>query len=98
MFSITDLIIDGEKIIIQYPLFKIAKRKIIPLEYIKEIEINFRSGITHGAMMPSYIEFYKKDQTSSKVYYKLSKEELELFNSIMESMGIRLIIKNNPYL
>lgn len=98
MFLITDLIIDYEKIIIQYPFLKIAKRNIIPWGYIKEIQINFRSGLTHGAMMPSYIEFEKKDQTSSKVYYKLSKEELKLLNSIAMSKGIRLIIKNNPYI
>ena|SRR5690554_6763783 len=97
LLSITDLIVDNKKIIIHYPFLKIVKKNIILWDLVESLKINFREGITHGALMPSYIEIVTKDGKSSKVYYKLSMVELKLFKDIVESKGKILEIINNPY-
>lgn len=97
ILSITDLTVDNENVVIDYPFLKIVKKNIVKWSFIESLKVNFRKGLTHGALMPSYIEIETKDGDSFKVYYKLTKKELELLKSIVDVKGKAIKIINNPF-
>ena len=96
ILSTLDLEVDSNEISIKYPFIFFIKSENISWESVKKIEIVFRNGLTHGAMMPSYILFID-EKFSKKVNYKLSKEELTILVNIVSNKGVGYECKNNPY-
>lgn len=96
LLSTLDLRIDTEKISIKYPFLFFLDEVIINWESLKKVKVVYRSGLTHGAMMPSFIHFIGIERVK-KVNYKLSREELQTVRNLVESKGIVFECKNSPY-
>lgn len=98
IITFDQIIFNEKRITILYPFFKLIKPKNIDWEQISKIVLTYRSGLTHGPMMPSSVEIHIIGQKPTKVYYHPTKEELSLLIEIVEGANKTLIIKNNPYI
>jgi len=98
ILTFKQVIFNEKRIVILYPFFKLIKPKHIDWGEILKIILCFRSGLTHGPMLPSYLEIQRYEQKSIKVYFHPTKEELDLLIDIVESANKKIVIKNNPYL
>lgn len=97
IFSSTlDMIVDQKKISIKYPFLLFWKDNVINWESLSKVVVVYRSGLTHGSMMPSYIEF-TENKMSKKVNYRLSKEELQILEELVKSKKVAFECINNPY-
>ena len=95
--STVDIIVNESNIQIEYPYMPFNKNVFFKWGGINKVEVVYRGGCTHGAMMPSYMIFHFKNGKQKKENYRLSREELNLLKSLIESKGVKFICKNNPY-
>ena len=76
LVATTDINSSNDGMIIRKPFNPIYSDALFYWNDLLKVRVVYRGGITHGAMMPSYIEFTGKGK-SRKVNYRLSKEELQ---------------------
>src|SRR5690606_7596780 len=93
--SMLEMVVNKNQISIKYP-FSILVKEVIHWKDITMVEVVYRSGLTHGARMPSYIRFIAKNE-SKKIDYRLSKEELNNFEEVVKLKGVKFKCINNPY-
>jgi hypothetical protein len=92
-----DLELNDNEIIIKFPFLPFVKRKKLLWKDIKVIKVEFRGALTHGAMMPSYIQFVG-NKINERINYKLSKEELIALEKLIRLKGVEFVCLNSPYM
>lgn len=80
-----------------YPFNPLRKGILVKWGETKKVSIHFRNGLTHGAMMPSYIELILKSGSRRRINLKLKEEELKTLIEMAEENRVDARVINNPY-